>query len=62
MAAIQAGYTIVSNTSIGYWLSSNKAEIQVCIDSLESRANDTFLRADELKNAWNTANPTNQIP
>ncbi len=60
--AIQAGHTIVSNTSVGYWLSSNKAEIQAYIDSLESRANDTFSRANELKNAWNSANPTNQIP
>ena len=60
--AIQAGNTIVSNTRIGYWLSSNKTEIQDYIDSLESRASDTLLRVDELKNAWNSANPTNQIP
>lgn len=60
--SIQAGHTIVSNTRVGYWLSSNKAEIQDYIDSLESRANDTFLRANELKNAWNSKNPTNQIP
>jgi len=61
LLAIRARHTIVSNTSVGYWLSSNKAEIQVYIDSLESRANGTFLRANELKSAWNSANPTNQI-
>lgn len=60
--AIQAGHTIVSNTKVGYWLSSDKAEIQDYINSLESRADDTSLRADELKNAWNAANTTNQIP
>ncbi len=60
--AIKAGNTIVSNTRIGYWLSSDRAEIQNYIDSLERRAADTLSRVDELKNAWNSANSTNQIP
>ena len=59
--AIQAGNTIVSNTRVGYWLSSDKTEIQTYINSLENRANDTKLRADELRQAWNSANPNNII-
>ncbi len=60
--AIEAGHTIVSNTKVGYWLSSNKVEVKNYIRSLEKRANDISLRADELKNAWNLSNTTNQIP
>ena len=59
--AIQAGHTIVSSTRAGYWLSSSKVEIQCYIDSLEDRANNTKLRADELRQAWNTLNPNNTI-
>ena len=53
---------IVSNTRIGYWLSTNKLEIQEYITSLEDRARETSQRAQRLKQAWNSANPTNQIP
>ena len=60
--AIQQGYIIASSPNTGYWLSSNQAEVQNCITSLNNRAMDTYLRAQELKNAWNTANPNNQIP
>lgn len=59
--AIRNGRTIVSNTKVGYWLSSDKSEVQDYMNSLESRADDTMQRANELKQAWNTANPTNQI-
>lgn len=59
--AIRNGYTIVSNTKIGYWLSSDKAEIQEYIESLKNRAIDTKSRAEELREAWNNANPENQI-
>ncbi|KAA6327958.1 hypothetical protein EZS27_023096 [termite gut metagenome] len=59
--AIRNGHTIVSNTSAGYWLSSDKSEIKQYIKSLENRADDTEQRADELKQSWNAANPINQI-
>jgi len=59
--AIQNGHFILSNTRIGYWISNSKQEIQEYIDSLQSRADDTSLRSDELKAAWNLQNPNNQI-
>jgi hypothetical protein len=59
--AIREGHTIVSNTRVGYWLSSERSEIQEYIKSLESRANDTNLRAEELKQVWNFSNTDNQI-
>lgn len=61
-AAIQNGHIIVSNTRAGYWLSSNKQEIQQYIYSLENRANETMRRAVGVKTAWNNANPNDQIP
>jgi hypothetical protein len=40
----------------------NQIEVQNCINSLQNRANDIHLGAQELKQAWNNANPTNPIP
>lgn len=59
--AIQNGYLIVSNTTYGYWISSNRQEVLEYIKSLQSRADDTISRSDELKTAWNKQNPSNPI-
>lgn len=59
--AIQEGHTIVSNTRVGYWVSSDKSEIQEYINSLKNRAKDTIQRADELRMVWDKTNPTNPI-
>lgn len=59
--AIQQGYVIVS-TSHGYWRSNIKQEVIDCTDSLKNRADDIYDRSNELKNAWNHANPNNLIP
>ena len=59
--AIQQGHTIISNTRIGYWISNDANEIQSYIDSLQSRADDTALRSDEIRDAWNQRNPNSQI-
>ncbi|MDR0541350.1 MAG: hypothetical protein LBH19_03965 [Dysgonamonadaceae bacterium] len=60
-AAIREGHVIVSNTWVGYWLSSDKSEVQEYITALENKAKDTLQRADELKQAWNLANPANPL-
>jgi hypothetical protein len=59
--AISQGHLIVSDNR-GYWITSNKGEVENYIQSLESRANETQNRADEIKNEWNSQNPNNQIP
>lgn len=59
--SIQSGNCIVSNTKRGYWLTTNKAEIQKYIQSLEKRGKDTIRRGSELKTAWNTTSPDNTI-
>jgi hypothetical protein len=59
--AIQSGYLIVSNTRDGYWISNDKQEVWEYIKSLQSRADDTTLRSDELRTAWNKQNPHNPI-
>jgi cell division septum initiation protein DivIVA len=59
--AISQGHLIVSDNRV-YWITSNKGEVENYIQSLESRANETQNRADEIKNEWNSQNPNNQIP
>ena len=59
--AIRQGHFIVSSTRVGYWLSSNKNEVQRYISSLQNRADDTQQRANELRQAWNAINPNNVI-
>lgn len=60
--AIQQGYVIVSTSRDGYWRSNVKQEVIDCADALEKRADDIYDRSNELKNAWNQANPNNIIP
>lgn len=60
--AIQQGYSIVSTPRGGYWLSDIKQEVIDCINSLINRADEIYDRCNELKNAWNQANPNNIIP
>ncbi len=59
--AIQNGHIILSNTRVGYWVSQSKIEIETYIQSLQSRADDTYRRSEELKNTWNFLNPNNTI-
>ena len=39
-----------------------KQEVIDCTDSLKNRADEIYDRSNELKNAWNQANPNNLIP
>ena len=59
--AIQNGHIILSNTRVGYWVSQSKIEIETYIQSLQSRADDTYRRSEELKNTWNILNPNYTI-
>ena len=59
--AIQNDHIILSNTRVGYWVSQSKIEIETYIQSLQSRADDTYRRSEELKNTWNFLNPNNTI-
>lgn len=59
--AIQQGCVIVS-TSHGYWRSNVKQDVIDCTNSLKNRADEIYDRSNELKNAWNNANPNNLIP
>lgn len=60
--AIQQGYIIVSTSRDGYWCSNIKQEVIDCTNSLINRADEIYDRCNELKNAWNQANPNNIIP
>lgn len=60
--AIQQGYIIVSTPRDGYWRSNIKQEVIDYTNSLRSRADEIYDRCNELKNAWNQANPNNIIP
>ena len=60
--AIQQGNIIVSTSREGYWRSNIKQEVIDCTDSLKNRADEIYDRSNELKNAWNQANPNNLIP
>ena len=60
--AIQQGNTIVSTSREGYWRSDIKQEVIDCIVSLKNRADEIYDRSNELKNAWNQANPNNLMP
>ena len=59
--AIQNGHIILSITRVGYWVSQSKIEIETYIQSLKSRADDTYRRSEELKNTWNILNPNYTI-
>lgn len=60
--AIQQGYIIVSTSRDGYWRSNVKQDVIDCTNSLINRADEINDRCNELKNAWNQANPNNIIP
>lgn len=60
--AIQQGHIIVSTPRDGYWRSNIKQEVIDCTNSLKKRADEIYDRCNELKNAWNQANPNNIIP
>ncbi|MDR0542114.1 MAG: hypothetical protein LBH19_07855 [Dysgonamonadaceae bacterium] len=60
-AAIREGHVIINDIWVGYWLSSDKSEVQKYIDALQCIADDLSQRIGELKQAWNVSYPTNQL-
>ena len=52
---------IMGSTRVGYWLSTNKLEVEEYISSLEKRANSTLQRSQDLKKLWNNKYPNNKI-
>lgn len=59
--AIIRGHVILSTPRNGYWISTDKQEAQRCIASLNNRSQEILDRSTALRDAWNNANPNNQI-